>query len=111
MLEQGYEVFQTREPSRVRSFYHSLAGSQQRIANIGAASFGLMRIFLLLIFLIVLYVAIDLDNLTTGRIYSVVAYIWTFVTSTEYLPELMESWTSLRDIAGRLGGTPNRLTA
>lgn len=39
-----------------------------------------------------------------------VAYVWTFVTSSEYLPELMESWTSLHEITTRLrheeyGGT------
>jgi len=50
----------------------------------------------------VLFIAIDLDDFTTGNIYSIVAYIWTFITSSEYLPELMESWTSLRDISKRL---------
>ncbi len=61
-----------------------------------------MRIFLLIIFLVVLFISIDLDNVSTGDIYSIVAYIWTFVTSSEYIPELMESWTSLKDIAKRL---------
>ena len=37
-----------------------------------------------------------------GEIYSIVAYLWTFVTATEYLPELMESWTSLHDISKRI---------
>jgi hypothetical protein len=57
---------------------------------------------LLGIFLVVLYISIDLDDFTTGSIYSIVAYIWTFITSSEYLPELMESWTSLKDISRRL---------
>jgi len=37
-----------------------------------------------------------------GELYSIVAYLWTFVTATEYLPELMESWTSLKDISKRM---------
>jgi hypothetical protein len=61
-----------------------------------------MRFVLLGVFLAVLYIAIDLDDFTTGNIYTIVAYIWTFVTSSEYLPELMESFTSLKDISGRL---------
>lgn len=48
------------------------------------------------------YIAIDPDDFTTGNIYSIVAYIWTFITSSEYLPELMESWTSLKDISRRI---------
>jgi hypothetical protein len=50
----------------------------------------------------VLYISIDLNDFSTGNIYSIVAYLWTFVSSSEYLPELLESWTSLKDIAKRL---------
>ena len=32
----------------------------------------------------------------------IAADIWTFVTSAEYVPELMESWASLKDISQRL---------
>ena len=47
------------------------------------------------------YVCIDLDNFTTGKIYSVVAYLWTFIASTDYLPELMESMASVKDLNQR----------
>jgi ABC-type multidrug transport system fused ATPase/permease subunit len=100
--EETYEVFATKDPAKVRAYYQDLAAPQQKIANWGALSFGLIRTVLLCIFLVVLYISIDLDNFTTGNIYSIVAYIWTFVTSSEYLPELMESWTSLKDISRRL---------
>ena len=61
-----------------------------------------MRLALLVIFIAVLYIAIDLDDFSTGAIYSIVAYIWTFITTSEYIPELLESWTSLKDISRRL---------
>ncbi len=100
--EDMYEIFSTRNPEAVRSYFSTLAQPQQKVANWGALTFGIMRIFLLIIFLVVLFISIDLDNVSTGDIYSIVAYIWTFVTSSEYIPELMESWTSLKDIAKRL---------
>jgi ABC-type multidrug transport system fused ATPase/permease subunit len=100
--EEAYEIFSQKDPVKVREYYQSMAGTQQKIANWGAGNFLLMRIFLLGIFLIVMYIAIDLDDFTTGNIYSIVAYLWTFVTSSEYLPELLESWTSLTDISSRL---------
>lgn len=100
--EEAYEVFSTKDPERVHAYYTAQTRAEIRIANWGAFNFGAMRIFLLLIFLVVLYIAIDLDNFSTGNIYSIVAYLWTFVTSSEYLPELMESWTSLKDISRRL---------
>jgi ABC-type multidrug transport system fused ATPase/permease subunit len=101
-VEDTYDVFSSGNPERVRSYYSALALPQQKIANWGAAAFGLMRLVLLGVFLVVLYIAIDLDDFTTGNIYTIVAYIWTFVTSSEYLPELMESATSLKDISHRL---------
>lgn len=100
--ERAYNVFETQEPEHVRAYYTVQAVSEQKIANWGAFNFATMRIFLLLIFLAVLYIAIDLDNFSTGSIYSIVAYLWTFVMSSEYLPELLESWTSLKDISQRL---------
>ncbi len=100
--EEAFEIFSLKDPEKVREYYSSMAHSQQKIANWGAINFGVMRFFLLIIFLVVLYISIDLDDFTTGHIYSIVAYLWTFVTSSEYLPELLESWTSLRDISSRL---------
>ena len=101
-VEETYEVFATKDPERVRAYFAALALPQQRIADWGAVSFGLLRLVLLGIFLVVLYISLDLDDFTTGGIYSIVAYLWTFVTSSEYLPELLESWTSLKDISSRL---------
>jgi ABC-type multidrug transport system fused ATPase/permease subunit len=100
--EDTYDIFSTQKPEEIHSYYKKSANLKQKIANWGALNFGVMRVMLLGIFLVVLYISIDLDDFTTGSIYSIVAYIWTFITSSEYLPELMESWTSLKDISRRL---------
>jgi ABC-type multidrug transport system fused ATPase/permease subunit len=100
--EDVFEVFSRRDPEYVKEYYRKLALPQKRIANWGAFNFGVVRVALLIIFLVVLYIAIDLDDFSAGELYAIVAYLWTFVTSTEYLPELMESWTSLKDISRRL---------
>jgi ABC-type multidrug transport system fused ATPase/permease subunit len=102
MREGVFEIFARKDIREVRAYYQDMARPQRRIANLGALNFGLIRLFLLGIFLLVLFIAIDIDNFSTGRIYSVVAYLWTFVTSTEYLPDLMESYASLKDIQERV---------
>jgi ABC-type multidrug transport system fused ATPase/permease subunit len=100
--EDIYDVFAKKDPVFVRDYYTNLAKPQQKIANWGSFNFALMRITLLIIFLVVLYVAIELDDFSAGELYSIVAYLWTFVTATEYLPELLENWTSMKDISKRL---------
>ncbi len=101
-VENMYEVFEEQSPKGVREYFSKLIPGQLRIATWGARSFLFLRVFLLFIFITVLYISIDLDNFSVGDIYTIVAYLWTFVTSTEYVPELMESTTSLADINRRL---------
>lgn len=101
-FEMVNDIFAKREPAQVTTIYQSMAKIREKIATWGAFNFGIMRFVLLLIFLFVLYIAIDLDNFSLGNIYSIVAYLWTFVTSVEYIPELMESKTSLKDLSARL---------
>ncbi len=104
--EETYEIFSTQNVDAIRQHYTKAAANEQAIANWGALNFGAIRVCLLAIFLVVLYIAIDLDDFTTGNIYSIVAYLWTFVASTEYLPELLQSTGSIRDISRRIRTDP-----
>ncbi len=101
-MEDAVEVVRSLDSARVRAHFDRLAVPQRRIADYGALAFGSVRGSLLVIFVAVLYVGIDLDDFTTGRLYTIVSYLWTFITSTEYLPDLLESWSSLKEISGRL---------
>jgi ABC-type multidrug transport system fused ATPase/permease subunit len=100
--EDIYRVYSAKDVEQVRSYYVEMARWKQKTANWGAMNFGVLRVFLLGIFLVILYVAIDLDDFSTGNIYAIAAYVWTFVTSSEYLPEQLESITSVKDISERL---------
>jgi ABC-type multidrug transport system fused ATPase/permease subunit len=100
--EEIYDVFAKRDPVHVRNYYNNLAVPQKKIANWGSFNFAFMRFTLLIIFLVVLYVAVELDNFSAGELYSIVAYLWTFVSATEYMPELLENWASMKDISRRL---------
>jgi ABC-type multidrug transport system fused ATPase/permease subunit len=100
--EDVYNVYSTNDVEQVQAYYVEMAKWKQKIANWGALNFGILRLFLLGIFLVILYVAIDLDDFTTGNIYAIAAYVWTFVTSSEYLPEQLESMASVKDIGERL---------
>lgn len=100
--EETFEVFSTRDLGKIEEYYSRMSRAETGIARWTGRNFGIVRLFLLGIFLVVLYIAIDLDDFTTGNIYSIVAYLWAFVSSTEYLPELLESSTSLKELNRRL---------
>ncbi len=100
--EDVVDVISKQDPEQVREYYTQLSKPQIKISNLGALNFGVMRFFLLLIFLAVLFISIDLDGFSAGELFSIVAYLWTFVTAAENIPELLESYTSLQDISARL---------
>jgi ABC-type multidrug transport system fused ATPase/permease subunit len=102
MYEDVVEVISKKDPKEVERYYTELAKPQVKISNWSALNFSLMRVVLLVIFMSVIYISIELDEWSAGELFSIVAYLWTFVTASEALPELMESWTSLQDISRRL---------
>lgn len=100
--EKIFDVFSKKDPVTVTKYFNDLAKPQKKIASWGSFNFSVIRISILIIFLVVLYVSVELDEFSAGKLYSIVAYLWTFVTATEYLPELLENITSIQDISRRL---------
>ncbi|MCX6161257.1 MAG: ABC transporter six-transmembrane domain-containing protein [Ignavibacteriae bacterium] len=100
--ENLYNVFALKDHKEVRRFYTKLSLPQIKISRFAAINFGTTRFLMLIVFLIVLYICIELDQFSAGEIYSIAAYLWTFVTSAEHLPELVESFASLKDISNRM---------
>jgi ABC-type multidrug transport system fused ATPase/permease subunit len=100
--EDVYKVFEEKDTSKIRLHYFSMVKPQRKIAMWNAVDYSIIKFILMIIFIVVLFICVDLDNFTTGKIYSVVAYLWTFISSTEYLPTLMESLTSVKELSNRL---------
>jgi len=103
--EQEYNMFATKDPLVVKQYYTDISGLEVKYSNRTAASYGIIRFLLLFMFIATLYISLDLDRFTIGEIYSIVAYVWTFVTASEYIPYLSEKWVSLKDTTRRLQST------
>ena len=99
--EELFNLIESRDTSRISEFYKNTILPKTMIAKWNAFSYSTVKTLLVFLFMGVLYVCIDLDNFTTGKIYSIVAYLWTFIASTDYLPELMESMASVKDLNQR----------
>ena len=100
--EDEFNVFGTREPAKIRSYYSNIADLEIKYSIRSTFSYGVIRFFLLIMFLSTLYISIDLDKFTIGALYSIVAYVWSFVTATEYIPYLSEKWVELKDASRRI---------
>jgi ABC-type multidrug transport system fused ATPase/permease subunit len=99
--EELFNLIESKDTSRITEFYQNTISPKTRIARWNAFGYGSVKVVLVIIFIAVLFICVDVDKFTTGRIYSIVAYLWTFIASTDYLPELMESMASVKDLNTR----------
>jgi ABC-type bacteriocin/lantibiotic exporter with double-glycine peptidase domain len=96
--EELFHLIESRDTTKISQFYINTISPKTRIARWNALGYGSVKVLLVVIFVAVLFICVDVDRFTTGRIYAIVAYLWTFIASTDYLPELMESLASVRDL-------------
>jgi hypothetical protein len=96
--EELFRLIESRDTSKISQFYLNTISPKTSIARWNAFSYGSVKVLLVVIFIAVLFICVDVDKFTTGRIYAIVAYLWTFIASTDYLPELMESLASVKDL-------------
>jgi ABC-type multidrug transport system fused ATPase/permease subunit len=101
--EELFSLIESRDTSKISLFYRNTIMPQTKIARWNAFDYSAVKVLLVIIFIGVLFICVDVDKFTTGKIYSIVSYLWTFIASTEYLPELMESIASVKDLNQRFG--------
>jgi ABC-type multidrug transport system fused ATPase/permease subunit len=101
--EELFKLIETRETSQIHMFYKRSILPKTKIARWNAFGYSTVKIMLIIIFIAVLFICVDVDKFTTGKIYSIVAYLWTFIAQTDYLPDLMESLGSVKDLNTRFG--------
>ena len=99
--EELYKLIENRDTTKIQQFFINMIPPRTSIAKWNAFSYTTVKVLLVIIFIVVLFICVDLDKFTTGKIYAIVAYLWTFIGQTDNLPDLMESIGSIRDLNTR----------
>jgi len=100
--EDQYRVIETGNASVIKEYFHNMVLPQSKIAKWSSLDYMIIKVLLMFIFIGVLFIAVDVDQFSTGKTYAIVSYIWTFIASTDYIPGLMESITTVRELNSRL---------
>jgi hypothetical protein len=104
--EELFNLIESKDTSKISQFYQNTVSPKTKIARWSAFGYSSGKILLVIIFIGVIFICVDVDKFSTGKIYSIVAYLWTFIASTDYLPELMESLASVKDLNERFKKEP-----
>jgi ABC-type multidrug transport system fused ATPase/permease subunit len=108
--EELFDLIESKDTSRISQFYQKTVFPKTMIARWNAFGYSSVKVLLIIIFIGVLFICVDVDKFSTGKIYSIVAYLWTFIASTDYLPELMESLASVKDLNERFSNDKSNLS-
>jgi len=100
--EDLYKLFEDQNTAAISDYYHRQIMPQTRISKWNSLNFTVTKLLMMVVFVVVLFISVDVDKFSTGKIYAIVSYLWTFILSTDYLPGLMESVTSLIELNCRL---------
>jgi hypothetical protein len=100
--EDVYKLFEDNNTVAIAAYYQSMVAPQARISKWNALNFTVTKLLMMGVLVVVLFICVDIDNFSTGKIYAIVSYLWTFILSADYLPGLMESVTSLIELNDRL---------
>ncbi|MEI6138211.1 MAG: ABC transporter six-transmembrane domain-containing protein [Mariniphaga sp.] len=96
--EELFKLIENQDTSRIHQFYYNMIGPKTRISQWSAFSHLSVKTLLVMIFVAILFICVDVDKFSTGMIYSIVTYLWTFIAQTDSLPELMESLGAVKDL-------------
>jgi hypothetical protein len=107
--EELYHLIESKDTSKIHQFYFNMIRPRTSISRWNSFSHISVKTLLVIIFIVVLFICVDVDRFSTGMIYSIVAYLWTFIAQTDYLPDLMESLGSVKDLNDRFNKDANTL--
>ena len=101
-MEKQVHILETGKAMSMLSHVQNIRNWEVKLSDTEAILYG--SIFILIIAFIVhnLWFSTSLSDATTGNIYSIVSYSWTYVESAIMLPFTLQSLTRLSEITDRI---------
>jgi ABC-type multidrug transport system fused ATPase/permease subunit len=100
-LEYQLTALKSRDKTSISKHYSLLASWRIKLSDAEAQNFGLMQVFVLVLFVIAL-LRLGALNLEAGSIFAVFSYVLGFTAGLENIPVLVQQISRLRDVSKRL---------
>jgi ABC-type multidrug transport system fused ATPase/permease subunit len=101
-LEQEVDILTHCHPEEVQTHYQYLARLRIQLSNTAAANWGMMELFIIVLFMGILLRTATLDTVQPGSIYAILAYAWNYRQSLDIVPSLVQQVGRLKDIGDRM---------
>jgi ABC-type multidrug transport system fused ATPase/permease subunit len=104
-LEREVAILTRRTAGRVLGHYRLLAKWRILLSDAEAANWGVMELFNIGLAAAVIMRIASLQNIESGTIYAMLAYLWNFIASLNNVPALVQQLSRIKDIARRMEQT------
>jgi len=101
-LESEVDILAVCQPEKVEKHYTALANYQIKLSNNTAINWGIMEIFIIILFITILIRTVSLSSKQPGDIYAIISYAWNYRQSLDIIPTLVQQLSRLQDISDRL---------
>ncbi len=101
-LEKEVNVIEQKSHYHLNKHYDWLATLRIRLSNREADGYLWIGIVSAILFGVTVVRLAMTENVQAGHIYAVITYLWTFATSLDDAPRLLEQFSNLRDIGKRV---------
>jgi ABC-type multidrug transport system fused ATPase/permease subunit len=103
-LEDEVRLLQQGRRATVRRHFTALSGWRIRLSDLEARSYGVLELFVIMLFAVALYRISGQAFIEAGTVYTIFSYVWRFVTSLDAIPQITQQIAKLLDINARIAG-------
>lgn len=101
-LENEVRLVETAAPATLLRHYRLLARLRTRLSDREAIAFLCVGLVAALLFAVAIFSLAGAEHISAGHIYAVMTYLWTFVTSVDEAPGMLDQIAKLKDIGLRV---------
>lgn len=101
-LEKEVDVIDKSDLNGLKGHYHLLSNLRILLSNREAFSYLLVGGSMTLLFGVSIVQIATTKGVQAGHIYAVMTYLWTFATSLDDMPRLVEEFSNLKDVGQRV---------
>ena len=101
-VEKQVGILQRGKLLGVFAHLRSLRHWEVKLSDLEAILFGLIFLCVTAFIVANLWMSAGLADMTTGKLFSIITYSWSFVEAIIMLPVVLQSWSRLSEITGRI---------
>lgn len=102
-LEREVDYINRADPTEIGTHFGLVRFWRVKLSDAAALNWTIIEVLSILVFVGILFRAIELPSTETGDIFAILVYVWRLMEGLDHVPTIVQQLTRLRDIGRRIG--------